>query len=134
MEYNSFLPTSTGRQIRFPRNRIKGNGINFYAPGQEVVYQKVIYPCTYTKTRLLEISFPGTITIVNNLYTHTEIDLYDTLYSGIRLSAPAPVNDLKIFQSFSTKKRSSYKSFHLVTMLYIFMNTTNCRLRLKLNE
>ena len=33
MEYNSFLPTSTGRQIRFPRNRIKGNGINFYAPG-----------------------------------------------------------------------------------------------------
>ena len=42
MEYNSFLPTSTGRQIRFPRNRIKGNGINFYAPGYEVVYQKVI--------------------------------------------------------------------------------------------
>ena len=37
MEYNSFLPTSTGRQIRFPRNRlrnrIKGNGINFHAPG-----------------------------------------------------------------------------------------------------
>lgn len=34
MEYNLFLPTSTGRQIRFPRNRIKVNGIKFYALGQ----------------------------------------------------------------------------------------------------
>ena len=34
MEYNLFLPTSTGRQIRFPRNSIKVNGINFYALGQ----------------------------------------------------------------------------------------------------
>ena len=31
MEYNLFLPTSTGRQTRFPRNRIKVNGIKFYA-------------------------------------------------------------------------------------------------------
>lgn len=35
-EWNTtyFLTTSTGRQIRFPRNRIKVNGIKFYALGQ----------------------------------------------------------------------------------------------------
>ena len=92
--------------IRFPHNCIKGNNVNFYTPGWEVVYPKVIYPCTFTETSSLRY-------IVSR-------------YSVFKYSFECTRN--------RKQKRSSYKSFHLVTMLYIFMNTTNCRLKLKLDE